>query len=153
MSTQPSDDPVNLLRERGVQVTAQRIAVLRAVSSRPHGTADDVAEVVRSEIGAISRQAVYDALGILADKGLIRRIQPAGSPARFEDRVGDNHHHLICRTCGWMVDVDCAVGATPCLTAAEDSGYEIDEAEVVYWGRCPECLEREPPPQQSNTQT
>ncbi len=141
---QPSSDAASLLREHGVQVTAQRLAVLRAVSGRPHGTADDVAEVVRSEIGAISRQAVYDALGMLADKGLIRRIQPAGSPARFEDRVGDNHHHLICRNCGRMVDVDCAVGVTPCLTAADDSDYEIDEAEVVYWGRCPECLAAAP---------
>ena len=95
---------------------------------------------MRAEIGAISRQAVYDALGALTDKGLLRRIQPAGSPARYEDRVGDNHHHLICRTCGRMVDVDCAVGDTPCLTAADDSGYEIDEAEVIYWGRCPECV-------------
>jgi Fur family ferric uptake transcriptional regulator len=134
-----SDAP-SLLREHGVQVTAQRVAVLRAVSGRPHRTADDVAEVVRSEIGTISRQGVYDALAILADKGLIRRIQPAGSAARYEDRVGDNHHHLICRTCGRMVDVDCAVGATPCLTAADDSGYEIDEAEVIYWGRCPDCI-------------
>lgn len=134
------DDPAHLLRQNGLQVTAQRLAVLRAVSSRPHSTADDIAEVVRSGIGAISRQAVYDALGTLADKGLIRRIQPAGSPARYEDRVGDNHHHLICRNCGRMVDVDCAVGAAPCLTAAADSGYEIDEAEVVYWGRCPDCL-------------
>jgi len=140
VSMQPSIDAASLLREHGVQVTAQRLAVLRAVSGRPHGTADDVAEVVRSEIGVISRQAVYDALRMLADKGLIRRIQPAGSPARFEDRVGDNHHHLICRTCGRMVDVDCAVGVTPCLTAVDDSDYEIDEAEVVYWGRCPECV-------------
>lgn len=131
--------PADLLRQRGVQVTAQRLAVLRAVSARPHGTADAVAEAVRGAIGAISRQAVYDALGIMADKGLIRRIQPAGSPARYEDRVGDNHHHLICRACDKMVDVDCAVGYTPCLTAADDSGYEIDEAEVVYWGRCPDC--------------
>ena len=137
-------DPASLLREHGVQVTAQRLAVLRAVSGRPHGTADDVAEIVRSEIGAISRQAVYDALGILADRGLIRRIQPAGSPTRFEHRVGDNHHHLICRTCGRVVDVDCAVGATPCLTADDDSGYEIDEAEVIYWGRCPDCLAATP---------
>ena len=129
-----------LLRQHGVQVTAQRMAVLRAVSDRPHSTADDIDKVVRAEIGAISRQAVYDALGILTDKGLLRRIQPAGSPARYEDRVGDNHHHLICRTCGRMVDVDCAVGDTPCLTAADASGYEIDEAEVVYWGRCPECV-------------
>ena len=84
-------------------------------------------------------QAVYDALGILAEKGVVRRIQPAGSPARYEDRVGDNHHHLVCRSCGRMVDVDCAVGDTPCLTAADELGYEIDEAEVIYWGRCPEC--------------
>jgi len=139
-----SKDPADLLREHGVQVTAQRLAVLRAVSGRPHGTADDVAEDVRSEIGAISRQAVYDALGMLAEKGLIRRIQPAGSSARYEDRVGDNHHHLICRTCGKTVDVDCAVGDTPCLTAAADSGYQIDEAEVIYWGTCPECLAASP---------
>jgi Fur family transcriptional regulator, stress-responsive regulator len=136
----PPLDPASLLRRHGVQVTAQRLAVLRAVSLRPHGTADDVAEVVRAEIGAISRQAVYDALATLADKGLIRRIQPAGSPARFEDRVGDNHHHLICRICKRMVDVDCAVGVVPCLTASDSSGFEIDEAEVIYWGRCPECI-------------
>jgi len=114
------------------------------VSGRPHGTAEDVAKAVRSEIGAISRQAVYDTLAVLADKGLIRRIQPAGSPARYEGRVGDNHHHLICRTCGRMADVDCAVGAAPCLTPVADSGFEIDEAEVIYWGRCPECLARNP---------
>jgi Fur family ferric uptake transcriptional regulator len=133
-------DPADLLRQRGLQVTAQRLAVLRAVSGQPHGTTDDVAEAVRAEIGVISRQAVYDALGVLADRGIIRRIQPAGSPARYEDRVADNHHHLICRTCGRMVDVDCAVGSVPCLTAADDWGYEIDEAEVIYWGRCPQCL-------------
>jgi Fe2+ or Zn2+ uptake regulation protein len=138
------NDPANLLREHGVQVTAQRLAVVRAVSGRPHCTADDVAEDVRAEIGAISRQAVYDALGILAEKGLIRRIQPAGSPALYEDRVGDNHHHVICRSCGQTVDVDCAVGDTPCLTAADDSGYQIDEAEVIYWGTCPECLAANP---------
>ena len=137
-------DSTDLLRRHGIQVTAQRLAVLAAVSSRPHGTADDIAQVVRAEIGVISRQAVYDALGVLVDTGLIRRIQPAGSPARYEDRVGDNHHHLICRACGRMVDVDCAVGAAPCLTAADASGYEIDEAEVIYWGRCPECLARTP---------
>ena len=131
--------PADLLRQRGIQVTAQRLAVLRAVSRQPHTTADSVAETVRSEIGAISLQSVYDALNALVAGGLIRRIQPAGSPARFEDRVGDNHHHLICRTCGRMVDVDCAVGFTPCLTAVDDKGYDIDEAEVVYWGRCPEC--------------
>lgn len=128
-----------LLRRHGLQVTAQRLAVMRAVSDRPHSAADDVYTMVKAEIGAISRQAVYDALTILNDKGLLRRIQPAGSPARYENRVGDNHHHLICRRCNRMVDIDCAVGDTPCLTAADDSGYEIDEAEVVYWGRCPEC--------------
>ena len=138
------DDPADTLRRHGLQVTAQRLAVLAAVSGRPHGTADDIAKAVRAQIGVISRQAVYDALGVLADKGLIRRIQPAGSPARYEGRAGDNHHHLICRTCGRMVDVDCAVGAAPCLTPADDSGYEIDEAEVIYWGRCPECLTHSP---------
>ena len=135
-----SDDPEKILRTHGVQVTAQRLAVLRAVSVRPHCTADDIAEDVRAEIGSISRQAVYDALGMLAEKGIIRRIEPAASPALYEDRVGDNHHHLICRTCGKTVDVDCAVGAAPCLTAADASGYLIDEAEVIYWGTCPECL-------------
>jgi Fe2+ or Zn2+ uptake regulation protein len=133
-------DPAHLLRQRGIQVTAQRLAVLRAVSGHPHVTADGVAEAVRAEIGAISLQSVYDALSVLVAEGLIRRIQPAGSPARFEDRVADNHHHLICRTCGRTVDVDCAVGSTPCLTAADGKGYEIDEAEVVYWGRCPDCV-------------
>ena len=133
------EDADALLRRHGMHVTAQRLAVLRAVSDGPHRTADDIYTAVRAEIGAISRQAVYDALAALTDKGLLRRIQPAGSPARYEDRVGDNHHHLICRTCSRMVDVDCAVGETPCLTAADDSGYSIDEAEVIYWGRCPEC--------------
>jgi Fur family ferric uptake transcriptional regulator len=115
------------------------VAVLRAVSSQPHIAADGVAAAVRTEIGSISRQSVYDALAILVDVGLIRRIQPDGSPARFEDRVSDNHHHLICRDCGRVVDVDCAVGTAPCLNAIDDMGYEIDEAEVAYWGRCPEC--------------
>jgi Fe2+ or Zn2+ uptake regulation protein len=127
------------LREHGLQVTAQRLAVMRAVAERPHATADEVADDVRGEIGAISRQAVYDALAVLAEKHLVRRIQPAGSAARYEDRVGDNHHHLICRVCGSMCDVDCAVGAVPCLVAADDHGFEIDEAEVIYWGRCPSC--------------
>ncbi len=141
MPRETSTDNHAALRRHGLQVTAQRLAVLRAVSDRPHSTADDIYTVVQAEIGAISRQAVYDALTALTDKGLFRRLQPAGSSARYENRVGDNHHHLICRTCRRMVDVDCAVGHTPCLTAADDSGYEIDEAEVVYWGRCPECVE------------
>jgi len=140
VSGQTSVDDDALLRRHGLQVTAQRLAVLRAVSERPHSTPDDIEKVVRAEIGAISRQTVYDALAALADKGLLRRIQPAGSPARYEDRVGDNHHHFICRICNRMSDVDCAVGFTPCLTAADSSGYEIDEAEVIYWGRCPECV-------------
>jgi len=134
------DDSTHLLRHHGLQVTAQRLAVLAAVSDRPHGTANEIADVVRSEIGTISRQSVYNVLEVLVDAGLIRRIQPAGSPARYEDRTGDNHHHLICRGCGRMVDVDCAVGVAPCLTAADDAGFEIDEAEVIYWGRCPGCL-------------
>jgi Fur family ferric uptake transcriptional regulator len=133
-------DPAELFRQRGIQVTAQRLAVLRAVVGQPHSTADAVADVVKAQIGAISLQSVYDALSLLVAEGLLRRIQPAGSPARFEARVGDNHHHLICRICGRVVDVDCAVGAAPCLTVVEDMGYEIDEAEVAYWGRCPECL-------------
>lgn len=131
--------PVDLLRQRGIQATAQRLAVLRAVARQPHVTAEAVAEMARSEIGAISLQSVYDALNVLVTGGLIRRIQPAGSPARFEDRVGDNHHHLICRVCGRVVDVDCAVGSAPCLSASDGRGFEIDEAEVAYWGRCPEC--------------
>ncbi len=132
-------------------MTAQRLAVVRAVAGRPHITADEVAEVVRAEIGAISLQSVYDALGVLVAEGLLRRIQPTGSPARFEDRVGDNHHHLVCRICGRMVDVDCAVGKAPCLTAADDRGYDIDEAEVVYWGRCPECQSDAPAPSGAST--
>ena len=134
-----SAEPAELLRENGLQVTAQRLAVLRVLAERPHSTADEIAESVRDEIGAISRQAVYDSLSMLADRCLIRRIQPAGSPALYEDRVGDNHHHAICRSCGKTVDVDCAIGDTPCLTAADDCGYHIEEAEVIYWGVCPTC--------------
>ena len=108
-----------------------------------------MAEVVRAEIGAISLQSVYDALDVLVTEGLIRRIQPSGSPARYEDRVGDNHHHLICRICGRVVDVDCAVGAAPCLAAGDDKGYQIDEAEIAYWGRCPDCQAQSPAPSPS----
>ena len=133
------DHTRELLRSHGVQVTAQRIAVLRAVTNEPHLTADAVTESVRAELGTISRQSVYDTLSVLEGVDLVRRIQPAGSPARFETRVLDNHHHLICRGCGQVVDVDCAVGETPCLTAADDLGFAIDEAEVIYWGYCPEC--------------
>jgi Fur family transcriptional regulator, stress-responsive regulator len=133
-------DAAELLRQHGYRVTAQRLAVIRAVAGRPHLTAEDVVEIVRNDIGAISRRAVYDAVGSLADEGVLRRIQPAGSAARYEVRVGDNHHHLVCRVCGTLVDVDCAVGDAPCLTASDDAGFAIDEAEVVYWGRCPACL-------------
>jgi len=147
-----TSDPSDLLRQRGIQVTAQRLAVLRAVASQPHITADGVAEVAKADIGAISRQSVYDALGVLVAEGLVRRIQPAGSPARFEARVGDNHHHVICRICGRTADVDCAVGSAPCLTAVDDRGYEIDEAEVVYWGRCPECASQDPRSSQQRNQ-
>jgi Fe2+ or Zn2+ uptake regulation protein len=143
-------DPADLLRQRGIQVTAQRLAVLRAVSSQPHITADAVTAAVRKEIGAISLQSVYDCLAVLVAESLIRRIQPAGSPARFETRVGDNHHHLICRSCGRTVDVDCAVGFAPCLTAEDGKGYEIDEAEVVYWGHCPECQAKSDAPSPSD---
>lgn len=138
------DERADLLRQHGLHVTAQRLAVLRAVSAHPHISADGVAETANAQIGAISRQAVYDALGVLVEYGLLRRIQPRGSPARYETRVGDNHHHLICRDCGRVVDVDCAVGSAPCLTPAEDGDYQIDEAEVIYWGRCPECREQVP---------
>ena len=134
-----SDGVDQLLRDHGLQVTAQRMAILRAVSAHPHATADELADDVRALIGTISRQAVYDTLSVLSDKGLIRRIQPAGSAARFEDRVGDNHHHMICRSCGTTCDVDCAVGDVPCLTAKQDHGFEIDEAEVIYWGQCATC--------------
>ena len=127
------------LREAGVQVTAQRLAIAEAVAARPHATTEELTDDVRGRIGSISRQAVYDTLGVFVEKNLIRRIQPGGSVARYEDRVGDNHHHLVCRGCNLMFDIDCAVGDTPCLTADDDHGFEIDEAEVVYWGRCPTC--------------
>ncbi|MCY4078451.1 MAG: Fur family transcriptional regulator [Acidobacteria bacterium] len=134
-----TEDAERLLRRHDLQVTAQRLAVLRAMATHPHATADELADDVRESIGSISRQAVYDTLGTLVERGLARRIQPAGSPARYEDRVGDNHHHLVCRTCGVMVDVDCAVGEAPCLAAADDHGFDIQEAEVIFWGRCPGC--------------
>lgn len=134
-------DPVDVaqaLKAVGLQVTAQRLAVYQAVLSSPHAIADDICKAVRLELGVISRQAVYDALKVMSEHGIIRRIQPAGSAARYEHRV-DNHHHLACRRCGNLIDIDCAVGEAPCLTAADDHGYKIDEAEVTYWGICPAC--------------
>ena len=132
------------MRDAGVHVTAQRLAIAEAVSAHPHATTDELVDAVRANLGSISRQAVYDTLNVFVEKSLIRRIQPAGSVARYEDRVGDNHHHLVCRECGVMYDIDCAVGSTPCLIAEDDHGFEIDEAEVVYWGRCPSCLQSNP---------
>ena len=133
----PLDVP-EALKMAGLQVTAQRLAVYQAVQSTPHAMADDICQAVRSELGVISRQAVYDALNAMSEHGIIRRIQPAGSPARYEHRV-DNHHHLICRECANLIDIDCAVGTAPCLEAQQDHGYKIDEAEVTYWGVCPAC--------------
>lgn len=136
----PTDtDDARRLRDAGLRVTAQRLAVLHAVRERPHATVDDVAVRARARVGAISIQAVYDVLRALAGAGLARRIEPAGSPARFEARVGDNHHHVVCRVCGEVADVDCAVGRTPCLTPANAAGYVVDEADVTYWGVCPAC--------------
>ena len=132
-------DAERLLRGAALRVTRPRLAVLEVVRQRPHADTESVLTDVRAQLGAVSHQAVYDVLRALTDVGLLRRIQPAGSVARYEVRVGDNHHHVICRSCGAISDVDCAVGDTPCLTASDDAGYAIDEAEVVYWGRCPSC--------------
>ena len=139
VSDSTGPDIAHKLRDHGLQVTAQRIAVMEAVTGHPHTTPDELAEVVRNKIGSISRQAVYDTLGVFVEKNLVRRIQPSGWVARYEARVGDNHHHLVCRGCDLMYDIDCAVGYTPCLTADDDHGFVIDEAEVVYWGMCPAC--------------
>ena len=142
MPVETPADAAALLRNHGLQVTAQRLAVLRAVTERPHSTADDIDKAVRAELGTISRQAVYDALAALTDKSLLRRIEPAGSPARYEDRVGDNHHHLICRTCNRMVDVDCAVGETPCLTASDDRGIRDRRSRSRLLGPVPRVHEQ-----------
>ncbi|MFJ9347564.1 Fur family transcriptional regulator [Streptomyces sp. NPDC101237] len=127
------------LRGVGLRVTAARVALLETVRRGDHLDVEGVASGVRERVGHISLQAVYDALHALTTAGLIRRIEPAGSPARFEGRVGDNHHHVLCRSCGAVADVDCAVGDAPCLTASDDHGFAIDEAEVIYWGLCPAC--------------
>ena len=127
------------LRQAGLRVTAPRVAVLAAIRPGVHLDADAVARLVRTRLGSVSTQAVYDVLRVLTDAGLLRRVEPAGSSARYERRVGDNHHHLICRTCGEVTDVDCAVGAAPCLTPAADAGFLVDEAEVLYWGICATC--------------
>ena len=128
-----------MLRDASLHVTRPRVAVLGAVHHHPHADTYSLIAHAREVLGAVSQQAVYDVLRALTDAGLLRRIQPHGSVARYEARVGDNHHHVVCRSCGAIADVDCAVGEAPCLDAAEDHGFVIDEAEVIYWGRCPGC--------------
>ena len=141
MPTAPESE---LLRGAGLRVTRPRLAVLTAVRAHPHADTDTLIGAVRADIGEVSHQAVYDVLRVLTSAGLVRRIQPSGSVARYETRVGDNHHHVVCRGCGAIADVDCAVGDTPCLTASNDQGFVVDEAEVVYWGTCPDCLTANP---------
>ena len=139
MTETPDLTAAEELRGAGLRVTAVRVALLEAVRHGDHLGVEALAAGVRERVGHVSLQAVYEALNALAATGLVRRIEPAGSPARFEGRIGDNHHHVICRACGAVADVDCAVGEAPCLTAADDHGFEIDEAEVIYWGLCPDC--------------
>jgi Fe2+ or Zn2+ uptake regulation protein len=135
----PESPDLRDLRATGLRVTAPRLAVLATVREGGHLAVEEIALVARRRLGAISTQAVYDVLHALTRAGLVRRIEPAGSPVRFESRVGDNHHHLICRACGTVLDVDCAVGRAPCLEPSSASGYAIDEAEIIYWGVCPAC--------------
>jgi Fur family transcriptional regulator, stress-responsive regulator len=135
----PATDIERVLRDAGLRVTRPRVAVLTAVHGRPHADTDSIIGAVRDDLGDVSHQAVYDVLRALTNAGLLRRIQPSGSVARYESRTGDNHHHIVCRSCGVIADVDCAVGDTPCLTAADDHDFTIDEAEVIYWGLCPDC--------------
>lgn len=137
-------DPTTMLREAQLRVTRPRVAVLDLLERHPHADADTIARTVRESLGKVSTQAIYDVLAALTGARLVRRIEPAGSPARYELRVGDNHHHLVCRTCGAIADVDCAVGERPCLHASDDHGYDIDEAEVIYWGTCPACKADQP---------
>ena len=134
-----TSDLERMLREVALRVTRPRLAVLSAVHDHPHADTDSIIGVVRADLGEVSRQAVYDVLNALTDSGLVRRIQPPGSVARYESRVGDNHHHVVCRSCGVIADVDCAVGSAPCLTASDDHGFAIEEAEVIYWGLCTDC--------------
>ncbi len=138
-SVPTTSDFERMLRGVALRVTRPRLAVLSAVYAHPHADTDSIIRVAREDLGEVSHQAVYDVLRALSAVGLVRRIQPPGSLARYESRVGDNHHHVVCRSCGAIADVDCAVGTTPCLTASDDRGFAIDEAEVVYWGLCPAC--------------
>ncbi len=132
-------EPTTLLKEKGLNVTSQRVAIYKTITDYPHATAEEILEKTRAFVANISRQAVFDTLNVFTEKGIIRRIQPANSPARYETRVDDNHHHVVCRSCGITQDVDCALGARPCLEANNDHGFNIDEAEVIYWGTCPTC--------------
>ena len=132
-------DLQQLLRGAALRVTRPRLAVLSAVHGHPHADTDSIIRASRRDLPEVSHQAVYDVLRALTDAGLVRRIQPSGSVARYEARVGDNHHHVVCRSCGMIADVDCAIGAAPCLTMSDDHGFSVDEAEVIYWGRCPDC--------------
>lgn len=131
-----------LLRGADLRVTRPRIAVLTAVREHPHADTNTIIDAAREELGEVSTQAVYDVLRALTEAGLVRRIEPAGSPARYESRTGDNHHHVVCRSCGAIADVDCATGTTPCLTASNSNGFVVDEAEVTFWGLCPDCATR-----------
>ena len=135
----PPPDLRTVLRDATLRVTRPRLAVLAAVHQQPHLDTEALIALVRADLVTVSHQAVYDVLRVLTEAGLIRRIQPAGATARYEARVGDNHHHVVCRSCGAIADVDCAVGHAPCLTASADHGFTVDEAEVVYWGTCPDC--------------
>ena len=134
-----------LLRGADLRVTRPRLAVLSVVHDHPHSDTESIIGLVRGDLNEVSHQAVYDVLAALTTAGLLRRIQPRGSVARYETRVGDNHHHVVCRSCGAIADVDCAVGHVPCLTASDNNGFTIDEAEVVYWGLCPACQTSDPP--------
>jgi len=150
-----TSDCERMLRNASLRVTRPRVAVLAAVHEHPHADTDSILTAVRADLGDVSHQAVYDVLRALTVAGLVRRIQPMGSLARYESRTGDNHHHVVCRSCGAIADADCAVGTTPCLTASHDHGFAIDEAEVIYWGWCPECSKAQPADQPSvqNTPT
>lgn len=131
--------PEAMLREAALRVTKQRVAVINAVAEHPHADTDSILTAVREQDPTVSHQAVYDVLKVLVSAGLVRKIQPRNSVARYEARVGDNHHHVVCRSCGVIADVDCATGFAPCLEASNTNGFQIEEAEVIYWGSCPEC--------------
>ena len=147
-----SSDFARLLREAALRVTRPRLAVLSALHDHPHADTDSIIRVVRADLGEVSHQAVYDVLRALTTAGLVRRLQPSGSVARYEARVGDNHHHVVCRSCGAIADVDCAVGDAPCLHAPDDAGFQIDEAEVIYWGRCADVRRGPEPTEHRNHQ-